>query len=271
MITDIFTLTFVQYAFLAGTVTAVLTGLLGPMVVSSRQSVASDMFAHIALAGVGMAAVFGFLPLVGAFAVLIFGAVLLWWVVVREKYATDALSMVFLSGGLAIALAFIHTARNQAVSFDTYLFGSILTVTSTELKMMILLAIGVITTLAVFWYPMLSVVQSPPYRVPYSSKPQLMQLLFFILVALTVLVELKTIGGLLIGALLVIPVLIARNFAATFKSLTVLSVIFGIACMHIGLLVALFVDIPPSSVIILVLIIALAVSNFVKRVFPNIR
>ena len=264
---EIFTFTFVQYAFLAGTSTAILTGLLGPMVVSSRQSVASDMFAHIALAGIGLAAVFNFLPLSGAFLVLILSAVLLWWVVTEEKYATDALSMVFLSGGLAVALALIHVARNQAISFDTYLFGSILTVTQTELWLMMLLTIIVLIVVIFFWYPLLSVVQSPAHRIPYSRRPQYIQLLFFILLALTVLVGLKTVGGLLIGALLVIPTLIARNFAQSFKILTILSVIVGLASIYLGLLFALFIDIPPSSVIILTLIAILILSIIVKKIW----
>ncbi len=262
---EIFTLTFVKYAFLAGTSIAILTGLLGPMVVSSRQSVASDMFAHISLAGIGLAAVFNFFPLSGAFFVLLISAIVLWWVVTGEKYATDALSMVFLSGGLALALALIHIARNQTISFDTYLFGSILTVTQGELWLMTLLTIIVLIIVIYFWYPLLSVVQSPVYRSPYSKRPQYMQLLFFILLAFTVLVGLKTVGGLLIGALLVIPTLIARNFAQSFKVLTILSVIVGLITVHLGLFLALFIDVPPSSVIILTLIFVFILSVFVKK------
>jgi len=262
---EIFTLTFVQNAFLAGTSAAILTGLLGPMVVSSRQSVSSDMLAHIALAGVAFGAVFNFLPLLGAFVVLLLTAVLLWWVVIKEKYATDALSMVFLSGGLALALALIHIARNQSVSFEAYLFGSILTVTQTELLFMSVLTGIALVIVIIFWYPLLSIVQSPTYRIPYSYRPQYMQLLFFILLALTVWVGLKTIGGLLIGALLVIPVLTARNFSQSFKSLTIFSIVIGIICTYGGLFLSLFIDLPPSSVIVLMLISSLVFSMIFKK------
>ncbi len=262
---EIFTYTFVQYAFLAGTSAAILSGILGPMVVSSRQSVASDVLAHVALAGVGLAAVFDFLPLVGAFAVLMVSAILLWWLVIKEQYATDALAMVFISGGLSLALAFMHIAKNQAISFETYLFGSILTVTQSELLLMIVLTVIALLTVVLFWYPLLSIVQSPVYRVPYSHRPQYMQLLFFVLLALTVWVGLKTVGGLLIGALLVIPVLIARNYTHSFKMLTILSVLVGLITMYTGLTLALFIDVPPSSVIILTLISFLMLSTIAKK------
>lgn len=264
LIMELFTYVFIQNAFIAGTSVAILTGLLGPMVVSSRQSVASDMLAHIALAGVGLAAVLNFLPLIGAFIVLIFSAILLWWIITKEIYATDAMSMVFLSGGLALALALIHLARNQTVSFENYLFGSILTVSTTEILLMLFLTLVVFLIVLSFWYPLLSVVQSPAFRVPYSRRPQYMQLVFFILLAITVWVGLKTVGGLLIGALLVIPVLTVRHHVSSFKMLTFFSVVIGLCGMYIGLLASLFIDIPPSSAIIGVLLLCLTLSFFVK-------
>lgn len=257
---EIFTYTFVQNAFLAGTSAAILAGLLGPMVVSSRQSVASDMLAHVALAGVGLAAVLNFLPLYGAFVVLVLSAVLLWWIISKEIYATDALAMVFLSGGLALALALIHLARNQAVSFESYLFGSILTVSGTEILLMSVLTAVVVLLVSFFWYPLLSVVQSPSFRVPYSYRPQYMQLLFFLLLAVTVWVGIKTVGGLLVGALLVIPTLVVRHHVRSFKALTVFSTVVGVCGMYLGLLVSLFVDVPPSSAIIGMLLLFLVLS-----------
>lgn len=262
---EIFTYTFIQYAFLAGASTALLSGILGPMVVSSRQSIASEMLAHVALAGVGLAAVFDFLPLTGAFIVLILSALLLWWMITREKYASDALAMLFLSGGLALALALVHVARNQAISFESYLFGSILTVTSGELILMVVLTAGTLGAVLAFWYPLLGAVQTPAYRIPYSSRPQYMQLLFFVLLALTVFVGLKTVGGLLVGALLVIPVLAARNYAKSFRALTLLSVGIAEVSTFIGLVLSLYVDVPPSSVIILTLIVIFFIAASVHK------
>jgi zinc transport system permease protein len=267
---DILTYTFVQYAFIAGSSAAILAGTLGPMVVSSRQSVASDMLAHVALAGVGLAAVFDIMPLLGAFIVLVTSALLLWWMTTKESYATDALSMLFLSGGLAIALAAIHLARNQTISLETYLFGSILTVTQTELLLMVSFTIATLLIVTVLWYPLLSIVQSPSYRIPYSSRPQYIQLVFFVLLGLTVWVGLKTIGGLLIGALLVIPTLTVKNYVHSFRSLTMLSVCIALISTYIGLFASLFVDVPPSSMIILMLILVFSITSVTHQLLRKV-
>jgi len=135
-------------------------------------------------------------------------------------------------------------------SFENYLFGSILTLTDTDL-----IAIVAATTLVAgvvwyLWYPLLGATQSPRYLIPFRHTPKIVQLLFFWLLAIVVWVGIKTIGGLLIGALLVIPVLTARSWASSFKQLVVLSTLVSVLAVSLGLITALYVDLPPSSLII---------------------
>ncbi len=267
--TTLFTYTFVQYAALAGVCVSLLAGLLGPMVVASRQSVTSDILAHVALAGIGFAALVSIEPLWGALFVLFLGAVLLWYMIISEQYAVDALSMLFLSGGLALALAFVHAARNKNVVLDQYLFGSILTVTWPELMGMMALTTVIALLVWWFWYPLLGAVHVPAYKIPYVRAPYLMQLLFFIMLAGAVWVGIKTVGGLLVGALLVIPSLIVRPYVQSFALLTLDATVVAFMSTLSGLLLSLVVDIPPSSIIIFVLIALFIISgvlNSLRRV-----
>jgi len=247
---ELLTYTFVQYAFLGGVLMAVLTGLLGPFVVQSRQSIASDMFAHVALSGIGAALLIGVSPWWGALPALIIVSTLIWWLLNSGTYSPDALAMFFLSGGLALALAFVHVARDTVFSFENYLFGSILTLTTLDVIAMLAATIVVSSLVWFFWYPLLGATQSPRYLVPFTNAPKIVQLLFFWLLAVVVWIGIKTIGGLLIGALLVIPVLTAREWASSFKQLVLLSILVSVMSVTSGLLTALYVDLPPSSLII---------------------
>jgi len=233
---------------------ALLAGLIGPFVVQSRQAIASDMFAHIALAGIGAALFFGLAPWWGALPALLVVSTLLWWLLTKESYSPDSLAMFFLSGGLALALAFVHVAKNQTFSFESYLFGSILTITGIELLVMwglTLLVGGIVLSL---WYPLIGSVQIPTYTIPYSKTPQLIRLIYFWLLAIVIWVGIKTIGGLLIGALLVIPTLTVRPFVQSFRALTISTVITALGAVILGLFIALLIDLPPSSLIIFTLI-----------------
>lgn len=263
---ELLTYTFIQYAFLGGAAIAVLAGMLGPFVVQSRQSIASDMFAHVALAGIGAALVVGVSPWWGALPALLLVSTLIWWLLDSEMYSPDALAMFFLSGGLALALALVHIARDTNFSFENYLFGSILTLTITDLTAIVAATILVAGLVWYFWYPLLGATQNPRYLIPFRRTPQLVHLLYFWILVVVVWVGIKTIGGLLIGALLIIPVLAARRWVHSFAKLTLLSIVVAVLSVIVGLLLALYIDVPPSSLIIGSLITAFLLQALVHRV-----
>jgi zinc transport system permease protein len=266
---ELLTYTFVQYAFLGGISMAVLAGMLGPFVVQSRQSIASDMFAHVALAGIGAALLVGASPWWGALPALIIVSTLIWWLLDSGTYSPDALAMFFLSGGLALALAFVHLARDTVFSFENYLFGSILTLTTTDVLAIVVSTILVAGIVWFAWYPLLGATQSPRYFVPFRRTPKVVQLLFFWLLAIVVWVGIKTVGGLLIGALLVIPVLATRNWATSFKQLVLLSTFASVLSVSLGLITALYVDLPPSSLIIGMTILLFILQSVVRFIMQK--
>jgi len=256
---------FIQDALIAGTLLALLAGILGPFVVAGRQSVASDMLAHLALAGVGVGVVAGFLPEYGALLVLLAGSVLLWALLRYGRIAPDALAMFFLTGGLAVALVFFHMARNSTVSFESFLFGSILTLTTHDLWVMTIVTVTAAGFTLLSWHRLLGVVQIPEYIEPYSKRPALYHLAFMLVLALVVWVGLTTVGGLLVGALLVIPVLIVRPYVQRFTRLTIGCVLVSWAAVIAGIVSSLLVDVPTSSAIVLSLIALFFVSSALHR------
>jgi zinc transport system permease protein len=268
---ELLSFTFVQHAFIGGISMALLAGVLGPFVVQSKQSIASDMFAHIALAGIGGALLVGVAPWWGALPTLIVVSTLIWWLQDSETYSPDALAMFFLSGGLALALAFVHLASNTTFSFENYLFGSILTLTQTDLWAIIASALIVIGLVVYFWYPFLGATQNPRFSIPFRRTPQLVLLMYFWILAVVVWVGIKTIGGLLIGALLVIPVLTARRWVASFRSLVLLSTSTSVLAVIFGLGMALYIDLPPSSLIIGTLIALFVIQAVLAHVLRSAR
>ena len=229
---------------------ALLTGVLGPFVVQSKQSVASDMFAHVALAGIGGALVLGFGPWWGALPALLLVSTLMWWLQNSHSYSPDSLAMFFLSGGLALALAFVHIARDTTFSFENYLFGSILTLNSTDVIAICISTVLVIALVWYFWYQLMGATREPVHITPYNNTSKVILLLYFWILALVIWIGIKTIGGLLIGALLVIPVLTVRPWVSSFKKLVCGSTVVSVLSVFIGLALALYVDVPPSSLIV---------------------
>lgn len=258
--------TFIQHAFMGGISIAILAGILGPFVVESKQSISSDMFSHVALAGIGAALLVGVSPWWGALPALIAVSTLIWWLLNSNIYNPDALAMFFLSGGLALALAFVHLAKDSTFSFENYLFGSILTLTQLDILVIAVSTVAVALLVYIFWYPLLGATQSPRFLIPYSHTPQLVLLMYFWVLAIVVWIGIKTIGGLLIGALLVIPVLSVKKWASSFKMVVFLSTAVSLLSVVIGLIMALYVDLPPSSLIIGSVIAIFVIQEILSRV-----
>lgn len=262
LLLEVFQYDFMNRALIVGVFTAICTAMLGNFVVTARQAIVSDMLAHTALVGVGLGIFWQVSPTYLAMCTTIIAAVILWCLSRAEDQAPEAISMLLLTGGLATALLLTHLQKDNPISLDTYLFGSILTITESEMWSYIFLSIIITLVLIFFWKPFLTLVfdkdffKTHPYAIFY-------EILFMILIALVVGVGLKVIGGLLIGALLVIPVLIAQAFAKSFRQNVYISVLVNLLAVITGIFVSFYFDVPTSSAIVLSLI-ALYILSKVK-------
>jgi zinc transport system permease protein len=251
-------LEFLQYDFmvralLVGFFTAISTAILGNFVVTARQAIVSDMLAHTALVGVGIGIFWQVSPTYLSLVTTIIAGVFLWWLGRKNNQAPEAISMLLLTGGLALALLLAHINKDNPISLDTYLFGSILTVTAAEMTTFIVLNICILIIVLVCWRPFLIYAFDRDFS-QTLSKTVLYEILFIVLLSLIVGIGLKVIGGLLIGALLVIPVLIAQTFTQSFKQNVVYSVLCNILAVVAGIISSFYLDIPVSSGIVLSLI-----------------
>jgi zinc transport system permease protein len=141
-----------------------------------------------------------------------------------------------------------------------------LTLTTSDLYAIIIAAVVVVALVWALWYPLLGATLTPRYLIPFRRTPQLVSLLYFWILAVVVWIGIKTIGGLLIGALLVIPVLTVRGIARSFKAVVLYSTGVAVAAVLVGLVIALYVDLPPSSLIIGTLIFLFALQALLR---PN--
>jgi len=250
---EVFQYDFMNRALIVGFFTAICTAVLGNFVVTARQAVISDMLAHTALVGVGLGIFWQLSPTYLALVTTIISAILLWWLSRKKNQAPEAISMLLLTGGLATALLLTHLNKDNPIPLDTYLFGSILTITEHEMWSFIFLSSLIVLILIHFWQPFLTLVFDKEFL---KTKPcgVLYELLFMVLIALTVGIGLKVIGGLLIGALLVIPVLVAQSLGTSFRHNVGISILVNFLAVTIEIIASFYLDIPSSSGIVLSLI-----------------
>ncbi len=262
---DLFEYSFMTRALMAGVLIGASAPLLGTFLVARRSSMLTDTLSHTALAGVGVGVVAGVSPLLGAVLVSLLAATGIEKIVTRGRLSTEAVHALFLSGGLATAVTLISLS-NSPVSFETYLFGSITTVSHQDLLLLLALVVSTFIGVALFWWPLVTLAFNEELAEASGLRTNLLKTGLGVLAALTVSLSLKVVGGLLIGALMVIPVLAALQMANSFRSTVVLAIIFAEASVIIGLFLSYVGNTPSGSAIVLVSIVAFFLSILLKPV-----
>src|SRR6266498_6093737 len=204
---DILQFGFMQRAFAAGAVTAVICPLIGVFLVPRRLSLIADTLAHVALAGVAIGLLMGTSPILGALIVTVVGALGMERLRSHGALQGDAALAVFLSGGFALAVVIISLAQGFNAEHFAILFGSILTVSPTDVWLIMALGALVIATVGTVYKQLLAITLNEDLARTSGVPVGALNLVLKILTALTTVVAMRMVGVLLVSAMIVIPTL----------------------------------------------------------------
>ena len=247
---EVLALGFMQRALVAGTLTAVIAGYYGVFVVQRGMSFIGSGLAHAAFGGVALALLLGSEPLWVAVPFTVVVALLITWVRDRTTLSLDAAIGIFFATAMALGIMFISRIPTYTTDAFTYLFGSILSVTRTDLWAVLAVGVLVAATLPLWgrWaYATIDREAALADRLPV----QLDDYLLSVLIAVTIVVAAKVVGIVLISAFLVIPAATARLVSRRFFQMTVISVLLGAGTAVAGLFASYYLDAPSGATIIL--------------------
>jgi zinc transport system permease protein len=243
---------FMRLAFMAGAVVGVLAPVVGFFLVQRQMSLIGDGIGHVAFAGVALGYLIGVSPVWTALLAAVVGAVAIEWLRSRRKAAGDqALAIVFYTG-IAGGVVLISAAGALNANLFSYLFGSILTVTRTDLTRIALLGLGSLLLIAVLLRSLLAVaIDEEGARVSGLPVPVLNGAVS-LLAALTIGISMRIVGILLIAALMVLPVTAAGRLARSVAWTFALSLAIGLGSVFVGLTISYYADLAPGGAIVLV-------------------
>jgi len=251
---EIFQYDFIIRGFEAGIVVAFIAPLIGIFLVLRRYSLIADTLSHISLAGVAMAFLFGWNPILTTIGVTTISSVGIEKLRnTKSVYGESALAL-FLSGGLAVATILLSLGKGFNSNLLNYLFGSIVTVTSNDVLTIFILAV-IILILLILFYKELVYITFDEESAKVSGLPvRFINTLFIILVALTVSLAIPIIGILLITALIVIPVLTALQLRKSFIKTIIYSEIISIFSVVTGIIISFYFNLSTGGTIVLLML-----------------
>lgn len=244
---------YMQLALAAGLVVALCAPLIGTYLVEKQLSLLGDGLGHLAFAGVAAGLLLAVSPLWAALVVTVVGALALELLRLRGKASGDLVLALFFYGGIAAGavIASRAAATGTSVNVLPYLFGSILTVTPSDVWMVVGLGAVVVLCLAVTGRALFAVVIDEQSARVTGLPVVTLNAMLVALTAVVIVAATQVVGTLLVAALMVLPVASARLVARSFRSTIVLSVIVGVVSVVAGLAAARVWNLAPGGSIVL--------------------
>lgn len=244
-------LEFMRLAFAVGAVVGVLAPAVGFFLVERRASLVGDGLGHVAFAGVAAGYLLGVSPVLTALAFAVVGALALELLRSRGGTAGDqALALVFYTG-IALGVVLVSAADRLDVGLFQFLFGSILTVTWSDLWVVLALGLGSLAVIAILYRGLVGAVLDEEGSRVAGVRVGVLNTTVAVLAALTVGISMRIVGILLIAALMVLPVIAAQRVAWSLRSTLGLAMGFGLASVLAGLTASYYGDLPPGGTIVL--------------------
>jgi len=259
---------FMQNAFAAVILIAIMTSMIGNVIVLKRMSSVGDALSHTGLAGIAIGVFAGVNPVVMAVIVSVAAAVIMEFFRSAFTRYSEISTAVILSAGLGLAAVFSGLARD-ASGFNSYLFGSALLVTVPEIILLAAMAL-VVALFSIIFYRQLMYITFDEEGAKLSGIPvNRINVIFSVLTAVVVSVSARTVGALVVSSLIVIPIACAMMVSKSYKKTLVMSIVFAMLFTLLGLTIAFYTGARPGGTIVLFGVAVLLAIIIVKRLIVH--
>ncbi|MDN5373063.1 MAG: metal ABC transporter permease [Carnobacterium inhibens] len=246
---------FMQRAFQAAFLIAIIAPILGLFLVLRRQSLMADTLSHISLAGIALGLFLNVNPTFMTLIVVVIAAVIIEYLRTLYKSYSEISIAILMSAGMSIALVLMSLSSGGSTStIQQYLFGSIVTISQQQIYLLAALFVIIVGLFLVFRRPMYVLTFDEDTAFTAGLPAQLMSILFNVITGVTIAVIMPIAGALLVSAIMILPAAIAMRISKSFYWVIFVGIIVGIIGMFTGLTVSYQWGTPPGATITLAFI-----------------
>lgn len=248
---ELFSYPFMQRALLAGLVLGLLIPAIGVIASLRKMTFFGEGVAHASLAGVAIAILAGLAPLPAAIIWSLLFATFIFVLERSTRLPTDTLIGILFTASMALGVIIIQALPGYQPELLSYLFGSILTIKTSDLLIISLTALPILIWLWRFLPSLTYTALSEECAAVSGINTKLQSYLFYLALAVTAVLGVKILGIILVPALLVLPTATSRLLTRNFRQYVILSIILGEFFIFLGLVFSFFLDTPSGATIVL--------------------
>lgn len=254
---EILSYSFIQKGLVAGIAIAIICSLMGVFLVLRRYSLFGDALAHMAFGGISVGMLAGVYPLWTAFAVSVLGALGITKLRKSTKISGDAAIAVLLVSGLGVGVLLISATDGFRVDLFSFLFGSILLISTEDTLLILGISAGIVATLTALRKQLLHMTFDEEQAKVSGLNIDRLNYIFVVLASITVITSMRLVGILLISALIVLPNITSMMFGKGFKKTVIISMSISVFSVVSGIILSYYLDLAPSGTIVMITVAVL--------------
>lgn len=260
---------FMARAIIVGLLVSICSSLLGVILVLKKYSMIGDGLSHVGFGALAIAAALNKQPLTIAIPVVVVAAFFLLRISENSKIKGDSAIALISTGSLAVGIMVLSMTTGMNTDVSNYLFGSILGLSSSDVKLTVFLSVIVLIIFVLFYNRIFAVTFDETFSKATGIKANLFNMLIALLTALIIVLGMRTMGSLLISSLMIFPALTSMRILKSFKAVIINSLIISILCFILGIVISYVYDMPTGASIavinIIMFIIYYIIGIFIKK------
>lgn len=262
---------FLQNAVFACLLASIVCGIIGVIIVEKKLVMMSGGIAHTAYGGVGLGYLLGFEPIYGAFGFSIIAAFSIGVLKRKGGANSDIIIALFWSLGMALGITFIGFMPGYPPDMNSYLFGNILSVTKSDIKMMVGVCVIVLAIVIILFNDWKAFLFDSEYAKIMGMKTKFLEYLMLFMIAITVVVLIRVAGIILVLALLTAPAAASAMVSKNLKNRMIISSLLGMLICVAGLTISYNYNIASGATIIIVSVVTYFLFYFVTHIINKNR
>lgn len=256
-----FSYQFIQNALFASLLISIVVAFIGTYIVARRLVFLSGGITHASFGGIGIAYYFGLNPILGAAVFAVLSAIGLESLTKGRLMREDSAIGMLWALGMAVGVFFVFLTPGYAPNLMSFLFGNILTISTTDIIQLLALVVAIVAFFMLFYRPILFIAFDDKFAQTQLKSTGLINNALKILIALAIVFSIRAIGIILLISLLTIPANIANLFSKQFKVIIALSGVVSLLSIVLGIVISYSLNVPSGAAIVIILVAIYFVSK----------
>ncbi len=258
VIGEIFSAPVLVRALVVGILVSLCAALLGVSLVLKRFSMIGDGLSHVGFGALAVATVMNLAPMAVAIPVVILAAFILLRLSSNGKIKGDAAIAMISTGALAVGVMAVSVSSGMNIDINSYLFGSIISVSGSDVVVSVILASVVLAMFVFFYTKIFAITFDESFARATGINANLYNMLIALLTAVTIVIGMRLMGSMLISSLIIFPALCSMRVFRSFRSVTICSAVIAVVTFIAGMIISYAADTPCGASIVCVNIVVFA-------------